>query len=87
MTLGRLRQIETAEEILYDLDFRQVRVRTVGGGARVEVGRSEIARLERLWTEVVPRLEAVGFVHSELDPVGYRTGGASLPAISAPETS
>jgi uncharacterized protein len=76
VTLELLRRIESGEEILRDLGFRQVRVRAVDGGARVEVGRSEVPRLLRppVASRVIQALQDVGFAHVELDPQGYRTG-------------
>jgi uncharacterized protein len=84
VTLGKLRRIELAEELLLGYGFEVVRVRSDDGGARVEVGRSEVARLRGLWRELAPELLALGFERAELDPGGYRSGGADL---SAPEPS
>jgi uncharacterized protein len=80
VTLGKLRRIEAAEELLLGRGFRVVRVRHAGGGARVEVGGGEVARLAELWDDLAPRLLALGFAAVTYDPAGYRRGGAdSLP--------
>lgn len=73
-----LARIESAEAILARLGFRRVRVRAQGGSARVEVDRSEVARLrsEPVASEVVQRLLGLGFGTVVLDPRGYR--GAPL---------
>jgi len=83
VTLGKLRRIEAAEEVLAGHGFRLVRVRHDGGAARVEVGPDEVARLSALWCEIEPRLREIGFVQAAFDPQGYRRGGADLAAASS----
>jgi uncharacterized protein len=80
VTLGKLRLIESAEEILAGYDFRVVRVRHDQGAARVEVGPDEVSRLAGLWDEIEPRLSALGFEQVSYDSRGYRRGGADLGA-------
>jgi uncharacterized protein len=80
VTLGKLRRIEAAEEILAACGFRVIRVRHDDGLARVEVGPTEVPRLAELWGEVEPALRALGFDRASYDPQGYRRGGADLPA-------
>jgi uncharacterized protein (TIGR00268 family) len=82
VTLGKLRRVESAEDLLADLGFRVVRVRHEEGVARVEVGSEEVARLAGLWPSVEPRLLALGFAAARLDPQGYRRGGADARAAS-----
>jgi uncharacterized protein len=76
VTLGKLRRIETAEEILSEAGFRVVRVRHDEGAARVEVGPGEVDRLAGIWREIEPRLRTLGFSRVSYDPRGYRRGGA-----------
>lgn len=78
VTLGKLRRIEAAEDLLAGRGFRVVRVRHEEGAARVEVGEEEVGKLAEIWPEVAPRLLALGFAGAELDPRGYRRGGADL---------
>ena len=80
VTLGKLRRIEAAEEILSARGFQVIRVRHDDGLARVEVGPAEVPRLAELWGEVEPALRALGFDRAAYDPRGYRRGGADLPA-------
>lgn len=80
VTLGKLRRIEAAEEIIAARGFRLVRVRHDDGLARVEVGPEEVPQLAALWGEVEPALRALGFSRAAYDPRGYRRGGADLPA-------
>src|SRR3954471_3436527 len=83
VTLGKLRRIEAAEEILAMAGFRIVRVRHDDGAARVEVGPGEVERLAALWPDLEPRLLGLGFARAFFDPQGYRRGGADLaPALA-----
>lgn len=81
VTLGKLRRIEAAEEILAGHGFRVIRVRhddNEGGAARVEVAPDEVPRLTDLWSDIEPRLRSLGFQQVAYDPRGYRRGGADL---------
>lgn len=77
VSLGRLRRIEAAEELLVEEGFQVVRVRHDPRGARVEVGVHEVPRLEASWSRLAPRLRALGFREVAYDPRGYRPGGAN----------
>jgi pyridinium-3,5-biscarboxylic acid mononucleotide sulfurtransferase len=84
VTLGKLRRIEAAEEVLAGHGFRVVRVRHEEGAARVEVGEDEVPRLIEVWDDVAPRLSSLGFARVAYDPRGYRRGGADpRPPIAA----
>jgi pyridinium-3,5-biscarboxylic acid mononucleotide sulfurtransferase len=78
VTLGKLRRIEAAEDVLAGAGFRVVRVRHDQGAARVEVSPGEVARLAATWSELEPRLQALGFDQVAFDFRGYRRGGADL---------
>jgi uncharacterized protein len=78
VTLGKLRSIEAAEELLAAAGFRLVRVRHDRGAARVEVGAEEVPLLAAQWPALAPRLRALGFLQVAFDPLGYRRGGADL---------
>lgn len=77
VTLGKLRRIEAAEDVLAEAGFRVVRVRHDEGAARVEVGPDEVPRLEEIWSDLEPRLRSLGFQSVAYDPRGYRRGGAN----------
>ena len=80
VTEEKLRMIELAEDFLFDLGFKQVRVRHHGDLARIEVERDEIARLlEPEISQVVhERLHEIGFRHVTVDPDGYQMGSMNL---------
>jgi len=71
-----LRQVESAEDYLLGLGFREIRVRHHGDLARIEVGADERPRffdlniLDRIQAE----LQALGFSFVALDLGGYRSG-------------
>jgi len=83
VTLGKLRRIEAAEEILAAYGFRVIRVRHDEGAARVEVAPDEVSHLAVLWDDIEPRLRSLGFERVAYDPHGYRRGGADLVASLA----
>jgi pyridinium-3,5-biscarboxylic acid mononucleotide sulfurtransferase len=68
-----LDRIESAEEVLHARGFRQVRVRTRRGAARIEVDPSEVPRLlaESLAAEVTGAIRGLGFDPVTIDPRGY----------------
>lgn len=77
VTLGKLRRIEAAEDVLAEAGFRVVRVRHDEGAARVEVSPDEVPRLEEIWSDLEPRLRSLGFQSVAYDSRGYRRGGAN----------
>lgn len=76
VTVERLRQVETAEERLRALGFRQVRLRHHGEVARIEVDPAELAQAldPEMARRVVAALKPLGFRYVALDLEGYRTG-------------
>lgn len=76
VTQERLRRIEEAEEVLYEHDFRQCRVRDHAGLARLEVAPSELSRLldPRRVRDVGDALRALGYEEVVVDMKGYRSG-------------
>ena len=84
VTPERLHAIETAEEGLYDLGFRLVRVRWHGEIARIELGEEEIARLAdpAMRARVADAVRAAGFRFVTLDLDGYRQGSLNPPLLT-----
>ncbi len=74
VTLEKLRQIETAEEILNDFGLRDVRVRHFGTEARIEVPVREMALLKSNITEISGLIEKVGFDNCVVDEEGLVSG-------------
>ncbi len=83
VTAAALGLVERAEEAVRALGYRQVRVRYLGSRARVELDPDGLARTrsadERM--RLIEAVRSAGFEAAEIDPAGYRPGGADrLPA-------
>ena len=76
ITKEKLLMADTAEQLLIDLGFRQMRVRMHGDMARIEVPPQDIGRFldEGLRHRVCRELKKTGFRYVALDLQGYRTG-------------
>jgi pyridinium-3,5-biscarboxylic acid mononucleotide sulfurtransferase len=92
VTNEKLRTIEAAEQALRTLGFRVCRVRHHDELARIEIGRSELARALEADTsaEIVRALKAIGYRYVTIDLQGYRTGSLNeglvlMPAPAEPE--
>ena len=79
ITQRKLQRIAKGEEFLRSLGFRVVRVRDHGDFARVEVGKDELKRARGLEGKICAALEKSGYPRVELNPRGYRMGGANKP--------
>jgi uncharacterized protein len=68
--------IYQAEKLLHELGFRQVRVRHHGTLARIEVERTELARLieEQTSRAVSEGLRTIGYLYVTVDLQGFRSG-------------
>jgi uncharacterized protein len=76
ITPGMLQTIQTAEDCLRVLGFRQVRVRHHGDTARIEIDPGDFGRLlsEDTARTIVHEFKKLGFTYVCLDLEGYRTG-------------
>ncbi len=96
VTPAKLRMVESAENVLRDLGFHDLRVRhheaasaNLGGPsvlARIEVGVAELPRLLEtgLQDRVTAALKAIGYTAVEVDSQGYRRGSLNnLDALPA----
>ena len=72
----KLRQIESAENVLRELGFRVFRVRHHDAVARLEIARSEMPRAldPAISAQLVTALKALGYQYVSLDLQGYRLG-------------
>jgi uncharacterized protein len=79
VTVEALGMIESAENVLRDAGFRDVRVRHHRNMARIEVGPAEIERFLKngLRDRVVHELKRIGYVYVTLDLQGYRQGSGN----------
>jgi uncharacterized protein len=77
VTEEKLGRVERAEDLLAGLGFRIYRVRHHDGLARIEVDPDEVPRARELLAGIASAFRELGFERVELDPRGYRRGGAS----------
>ena len=76
ITAAGLERVERAEQWLLDAGFglAQLRVRSHGDLARIEVPSEAITRLAAHADEIVAAFKRFGFAYTTLDLQGYRTG-------------
>ena len=76
ITDKKLKMVEAAEAFLADSGFKQYRVRHHGSVARIEVGSSEIEKINEpnLRKNIVEKFKEIGFLHIAVDLEGYTTG-------------
>jgi uncharacterized protein len=76
VTVKSLSRIERAENALREFGFRQIRVRSHGELARIEIAADELPRaLQVDMTEALAdRIREIGFTYVTLDLEGYRQG-------------
>ena len=76
ITMEGLRMVDEAEDFLFGLGFKQVRVRHYKNLARIEVIQEEMGRFIEgsLREKIVGRLKAIGYKYITLDLQGFRSG-------------
>ena len=76
ITEEALRMVDAAEDFLFGIGFKQVRVRHYGNLARIEILKEEMERLMNgsLREKVVKRLREIGYTYVTLDLQGFRSG-------------
>jgi pyridinium-3,5-biscarboxylic acid mononucleotide sulfurtransferase len=74
--VATLQKVYKAEKLLHELGFHQLRVRHHDKIARIEVERSEMARLldEEMSRKVTDGLRKLGYTYVTLDLLGFRSG-------------
>jgi len=76
LTEVKLKRVETAEAYLHREGFQQIRVRSHGDLARLEMPVQDMSRFMEsgVYSQVVNRLKNMGFTYVTLDLEGYRMG-------------
>jgi uncharacterized protein len=76
VTIERLRTVDTGEQVMRELGFREFRVRHHDELVRLEVAPAELERAlnREVVDELARRFRALGFRYVTLDLHGYRTG-------------
>jgi uncharacterized protein len=85
ITREKLKTIEDSERILFDLGFKQVRVRHHGNLARIEI---DLADMEKILAPTIREtidagLKKAGFGYVTVDLQGYRVSGRGVPLQSS----
>ena len=82
VTAERLARIELGETIIKQLtDIKQVRVRDIGGSARIEVDQKMIPVLDGvILQQITKKLKLIGFTAVTIDTEGYRPGKINVMA-------
>ncbi len=70
----RLKMVEKAEQLLWDMGFSQLRVRVRENTARIEVPPDELQKAAANAEYIDSGLKALGFDYVSLDLGGYKTG-------------
>jgi uncharacterized protein len=77
-----LRQIESAEDVLVELGFRQFRVRHHGELARIELPAEDLRRAIDLRERIVSDVKRAGYLHVTLDLAGFRAAPSPEPGMA-----
>ncbi len=78
ITDEKLRLIEKAEDYLYNLGFKQLRVRFHNKIARIEIEKDLFEVLLKQKDRIVEYFKDLGFIYVTLDLEGYRTGSMNI---------
>ena len=80
ITTEKLKMIEKAEQILYNLGFYQFRVRLKEKDARIEILEDEFEKLieNKTRKKIMEEFKKIGFEYISLDLEGYRQGSQNL---------
>lgn len=73
--LEKLKRVENAESFLRSLGLRrEIRVRSHGGSARIEINPAEYARVLKKRAAISSYFKEIGFLHISLDLEGFISG-------------
>lgn len=82
VTVAKLNQVEKAEDFLYDLGCRVLRVRHHGDTARIEVPPQDFEIILIHRTEIRQKFHELGFVYVSLDLDGFKSGSLNAVIMS-----
>jgi uncharacterized protein len=76
ITAEKLKVVEDAEEFLFKIGFKQLRVRHHGPVARIETGETDFMHFfeEDVRKSIVKRFKELGYKHISLDLEGFVSG-------------
>lgn len=79
VSVEKLKQVEAAEDFLYNLGFRVLRVRHHGDTARIEIAPEDFELAMQHREAIGQKLHGLGFLYVTLDLDGFKSG--SLNAV------
>jgi uncharacterized protein len=84
ITADKLAQVDAAEDCLYELGFRQFRVRYHGEIARIEIPTEDFPRMldATVRGQIESRLKSLGFRFVTVDLNGFRSGSLNENLLS-----
>ncbi len=74
VSIEKLMKIESAEELLNDYGFEDVRVRYFDDEARIEVEKNQVKRLNSLFPTIEQEIRKIGFKSCSIDQEGLVSG-------------
>lgn len=74
ISLEKLKRVEKAEQILNEYEFDEVRVRSYGDTAKIEVPKEKVELLEKLFPKIEIKIKNTGFLNCEIDKEGFVSG-------------
>lgn len=74
ISLEKLKRVEEAESILNGFGFDEVRVRSFGDTAKIEVPSKNIAEIDAMFDDISDKMLSLGFSKCELDKEGFVSG-------------
>ena len=74
ITKEKIKSVDAAENFLKSLGFRQMRVRSHNGVARIEVEPGDLKKLLSLRKKISEKFKSLKFSYIAMDLDGYRTG-------------
>ncbi len=80
ITNEKLGMIEAAENVLFELGFKQVRVRVHGNLARIEIDEASFEKLlnSEVRYQINEKLKAIGYHFITFDIMGYQMGSLNV---------
>lgn len=74
ISLEKLRRVEKAEQVLNRYAFDEIRVRSYGDTAKIEVPKEQIELLVSLFPKIENKIINAGFLNCEIDKEGFISG-------------
>ena len=78
LTVEGLARVETAEEFLRGVGFKQLRVRVHDKLARIEISPADFSKLMEIRQDVAAKFKSLGFDYVTLDLQGFRSGSMNI---------